>query len=58
MGVFHRNLVEISVSLSVQHLLCAAQSETPVSELALETFMSCDREKRGIKTIWADLQKG
>lgn len=57
MGTFHRNLVEISVSLSVQHLLCAAQSESQVSELALETFISCDREKRRIKTTWAGLQK-
>lgn len=52
MGAFHRNLVEISVNLSVQHLLCAAQSDTQVSELAMETFMSCDREKREIKTTW------
>lgn len=58
MGAFHRNLVEISVNLSVQHLFCAAQSDTQVSELAVETFMSCDREKREIKTTWAGWQRG
>lgn len=58
MGAFHRNLVEVSVSLSVQHLLCAAQIDPQLPELAVETFMSCDREKREIETIWAALQKG
>lgn len=55
---FGRNFSELVSSASALCSSVQLRVEAQVSELAVETFMSCDREKRKIKTTWAALQKG